>query len=106
MDGDEVVGLVGLLVEGEDAEIEPLVVTRRKRGRGIGNLLAKEAMRSASGIKGVRFLTVRPVARNKEALAFFRKQGFVNIGRMELFADLEGKKWKRGLRIHSLEYNY
>lgn len=105
-DGREVVGFVGLLVEGEDAEIEPLVVTEGRRGEGIGGLLVKEAMSSAKSVKGVKFITVRPVARNKEALEFFRSHGLTNVGRVELFADLAGKKWRKGLRIHGLEYNY
>jgi len=106
VDGDEVVGLIGLIVEGEDAEIEPLVVANGSRGRGIGQQLAEQAMAVASATKGVKFLTVRPVARNKEALAFFRAQGLVNIGKVELFADLAHKKWKKGLRIHGLEYRF
>lgn len=106
VDGAKVVGFAGLLVEGEDAEIEPLVVTRRERGKGVGELLVKKAIAAASEMKGVRFVTVRPVARNKEALEFFRKQGLANVGRIELFVDLAGRNWRSGLRIHDLEYGY
>lgn len=102
----EVVGFIGLIVESEDAEIEPLVVTRSMRGRGVGNALAKKALAEARGIKGVKFLMVRPVARNREAIQFFREQGLVNVGRVELFTDLAGKKWKKRLRIHGLEFGY
>jgi ribosomal protein S18 acetylase RimI-like enzyme len=105
-EGGEVVGLVGLVVEGEDAEIEPLVVAKSRRGRGIGGTLAKEAMTAAKEVEGVKFITVRPVARNKEAIEFFRKQGLVNVGRVEFFTDLAGKKWKKGLRIHGLDFNH
>lgn len=106
MDEDKVVGFVGLVVEGEDAEIEPLVVARGKRGKGIGRQLVRQAAAAAARAKGVKFLTVRPVARNKEALAFFRAQGLANVGRIELFTDLAGRKWKKGLKIHGLEYRY
>ncbi len=101
-----VVGFVGLVVEGEDAEIEPLIVTKDRRGRGVGRKLAKHAMMAARSVDGVKFLTVRPVARNKEALEFFRRQGLVNVGSIELFTDFLGKEWKRGLKIHDLEYGY
>lgn len=103
---DEVVGLVGLLVEREDAEIEPLVVTRSTRGHGVGRALVKQAVAAAKGVRGVKFVSVRPVARNKEAIEFFRKQGLANIGRVELFMDLAGRKWKKGLQVHDLEFGY
>lgn len=102
----KVVGFVGLIVEGEDAEIEPLVVERASRGRGIGVRLATEAMAKARLLKGVKFLTVRPVARNREAIEFFWKLGLVNVGRVELFTDLAGKRWKKGFRMHDLEFGH
>jgi ribosomal protein S18 acetylase RimI-like enzyme len=106
VEGDEVLGFVGLVVEGEDAEIEPLIVTRERRGSGIGGLLAGEAMAAARDLKGVKFLTVRPVARNKEALDFFHGLGLVNVGRIEIFEDLTGREWRKGLRMHGLDYRY
>lgn len=105
VEGDRVLGLVGLMVDGEDAEIEPLIVTRQRRGCGIGRLLAGRAMAAARDIKGVKFLTVRPVARNKEALDFFHGLGMVNVGRIELFTDLTGRQWTKGLRIHDKDYH-
>lgn len=104
--GSRVVGFVGLIVEGEDAEIEPLVVTKKMRGAGIGTQLTAVAAAKALRVKGVKFLTVRPVARNIEAMRFFRKMGLVNVGRIELFKDLKGRKWKKHLRIHDLELGY
>jgi hypothetical protein len=37
----------------------------------------------------VRFLNVRPVARNAEAIAFFAAAGFSIVGHVELFQDLD-----------------
>ncbi|HOG46009.1 MAG TPA: GNAT family N-acetyltransferase [Anaerolineae bacterium] len=83
----EVMGLVGLIVEGEEAEVEPIAVAAGERGRGIGRLLLERAIAEAHTI-GVRFLNVRPVARNAEAIAFFHEAGFRLLGRIELFMDL------------------
>ncbi|HEX7392419.1 MAG TPA: GNAT family N-acetyltransferase [Thermoplasmata archaeon] len=102
----EVVGFVGLVVEGEDAEIEPLVVTKKLRGTGIGAKLTAAAAAKASRTEGVKYLTVRPVARNVEAMRFFHDMGMVNVGRIELFKDLKGRKWKQGLRIHDIDLGY
>ncbi len=104
--GGRVVGFVGLIVEGEDAEIEPLVVTKDLRGSGIGAMLTSAAAAKAARTKGVKFLTVRPVIRNVEAMRFFRKMGLVNVGRIELFKDLKGRKWSKSLKIHDLELGY
>jgi len=105
-EGLKVVGLVGLMVEGEDAEMEPLVVASGKRGCGIGRMLFHEVAEAAKRIEGVKYLMVRPTVRNEEAMAFFRYQGLTNVGRIELFTDFEGKKWKEGLNIHGLEYRF
>lgn len=102
----EIVGFVGLIIEGEDAEIEPLVVTRMFRGKGVGTKLVAAAAEKATRTKGVKFLNVRPVVRNVEAMRFFRNMGLVNVGRIELFKDLKGRKWKKDLTIHGLEFGY
>jgi GNAT superfamily N-acetyltransferase len=104
--GSRVVGFVGLIVDGEDAEIEPLVVTKKMRGSGIGAQLTAAAAAKASRTKGVKYLTVRPVARNVEAMRFFRDMGLVNVGRVEMFKDFRGRKWKKGLKIHDLDLGY
>jgi len=49
---------------------------------------------------------VRPVARNKRALEFFRSRGFNKIGRVELFVDYTGKDWKEDLKLFDLEFGY
>lgn len=106
--GLKVVGFVGLVISAEspeDGEIEPLVVHREFRGRGIGKALVDTAGKEARRL-GVRYITVRPVARNSEALGFFREAGFDKIGRVELFIDLAGKKWKEGIELHGMTFEF
>ena len=103
--GNEVVGLVGLIVERHDVEIEPIIVGKNYRGNGIGTKLV-EAVFSEIQKRGVRFLDVKPVARNIETIKFFHKLGFKNVGHIDLFIDFSNRTWKRGLKIHDCEFNY
>ncbi len=103
-----VVGFVGLVLpedSEDDGEIEPLIVHRDHRGKGVGSTLALRAAREAERL-GVKYVTVRPVARNIEALRFFRDAGFDKVGRVELFKDLTGKKWEKGLQLHDLDFEF
>jgi GNAT superfamily N-acetyltransferase len=104
MDG-QVVGLMGLEVEGEEMTIEPLVVDFKQRGRGIGKGFVRVAVREARA-RNAAYLNVKPVARNLEALRVFRLNGMTNVGHVELFMDLKDKSWKDGLRLHELDFNY
>jgi GNAT superfamily N-acetyltransferase len=100
-----VVGLTGLMGEGEEAEVEPLVVNETCRKKGIGGSLMEHVMAEARR-RGVRYLSVRPVARNVEAIGFFFNRGFVNIGHVELFMDLSEGEWRKGLRLFDLDFRY
>lgn len=86
--GGEVLGLCGLLVDEEESELEPIVVEPRHRGSGIGALLAQQAV-SASRTLGLKYVNVRPVARNHEAIRFFHREGFRLLGRFELSIALD-----------------
>ena len=66
----KVVGLVGLILDDQEAEVEPIVVALEQRGQGIGRLLLDRVTQEAERL-GVRFLNVRPVARNIDAISFF-----------------------------------
>jgi GNAT superfamily N-acetyltransferase len=95
-------GLAALLVSGEEADIEPVVVTAALRSAGIGALLVAAARARALEL-GVRFLNVSPVARNIEASAFFVREGFTVTGHVNLFQDLGGtapRSWRPGLVMH------
>ena len=100
-----VVGLTGLMGEGEEAEVEPLVVSEPERRKGIGGSLLEFVVAEARR-RGVRVLSARPVARNVEAIDFFFKRGFVNVGHVELFMDLSEGEWRKGLRLFDLDFRY
>lgn len=82
-----VVGLSGLILEDGEAELEPLVVAPEWRGRGIGRLLLAEA-RAAAVSSGATSFKVRAVARNAEAIQFYRAAGLNVLGFIEMFEDL------------------
>jgi N-acetylglutamate synthase-like GNAT family acetyltransferase len=71
----EVIGFAGLLWHGDRAELEPIVVTESRRGRGAGRALAA-AVVGAARAAGARRIFVRPTARNAESIAFFHAIGF------------------------------
>jgi GNAT superfamily N-acetyltransferase len=68
--------------------VEPVVVASGRRRAGVGIALVKHVIGQARGL-GVRYLGVRPVARNAEAISFFYEAGFHTLGQIELFIDLD-----------------
>ncbi len=103
--GGKVIGLLGMIIDDAEAEIEPVVVDRSHRAKGVGSALVRTAVEEAEKL-GVKYLNVRPVARNAEAMRFFRAKGFDNIGRIELFMDFSDKRWQTGIEIHDLQFRY
>lgn len=103
--GSRVVGLIGLIVKGNEAEIEPLIVSRAYRRKGIGKQFIEAVVAEARSM-GVRFLNVKPVARNIEAIAFLHKQGFRNLGHIELFLDFSDYTWKKGPELFGCKFNF
>ncbi len=105
---DVVVALSGLLVEGEEGEVEPIVVRSGERSKGIGRQLLEHAIGEARR-RGVRLLSVRPVARNVEAISFFYRAGFQALGQIDLTMNLTGStqpEWRPGITIHGREFEY
>jgi GNAT superfamily N-acetyltransferase len=104
----EVVGLVGLIMGDREAEVEPIVVATTHRGKEIGRALLNHALEEARKL-GVRYLSVRPVARNVEAISFCYDFGFRTLGGIEMFMELEAQApgtWKPGPKLfgHSFQY--
>ncbi len=102
------VGLVGLIVEGQEAELEPLVVTPKSRSTGIGRALIKHVIDEAHK-RHVRYLNVRPVARNTDAISFFYDAGFDTLGHIELFMDLRAPSsdtWEPGPELFGRAFKY
>jgi len=103
-----IVGLTGLIVDGQEAEVEPLVVASVSRRQGIGRALVKHVQEEARKLK-LRTLSVRPVARNADAISFFYESGFGVLGYIELFMDLENRTagpWKSGLALWGRVFQY
>ena len=103
--GSQVVGLVGLIVKGEEAEIEPLIVNKAYRHKGIGKKLIKTVVSEARNMK-IRFLNVKPVARNIQAINFLYQQGFKNLGHIQLFLDISDYTWKLGPQLFGCKFNF
>jgi N-acetylglutamate synthase-like GNAT family acetyltransferase len=104
----ELVGLCGLLVEHTEAELEPIVVHPARRRRGVGAALAQRAIAEARAL-GMTFINVRPVARNVEAIRFFRREGFRVLGRLELSLPLDAGAFDGGehaLDVHGVRFQY
>lgn len=103
-----VVGLTGLLDRGSSGEIEPVVVTEAQRGRGIGRALVDHVVGEARA-RGYTYLAIRPVARNRSAIAAFHAAGFRTLGgHVDLTIDLAPRshRWQRGGRLHDIEFDY
>ena len=104
----EVIGLTSLIIKDQEAEIEPIIVAHKHRGKGIGERLIKYAIEEARKLK-VLCLYVRPVARNKEAISFFYDCGFRTIGHIQLFiwlGESEPNAWKDDLDIFGKIFKY
>lgn len=101
----QVVGLVGLVVEEKEAEIEPLIVSENFRYRGIGKQLLRTVISEARNL-GVKFLKVKPVARNVQAIKFFYSQGFKNLGHIDMFLDFCDYRWKLGPKLFECDFNF
>jgi N-acetylglutamate synthase-like GNAT family acetyltransferase len=85
--GGRVVGLAGTIATDPKAELEPVVVDRNVRGRGVGRLLVEAAVADAL-VHGAQQVFVRPVARNAEAIRFFHACGLDVLTRVELATGL------------------
>ena len=105
---DGVIGLVSLIHEGEEAEIEPIVVGSEARNAGIGHQLVEHAVEQARDL-GVLCLSVKPVGRNEEAIAFFYDAGFRTLGHIQLFmwlGDSFPGQWKNGPELFGKRFEY
>jgi GNAT superfamily N-acetyltransferase len=99
------VGLIGLIFKDDETEIEPLIVSKAYRGKGIGKQLI-ETVVSEAHKKGIKFLNVGPVARNIKTIKWLYKQGFKNLGYIQLFMDFSNRSWKPGPEIFGCKFDF
>ena len=78
-----VVGLTGFILEGGEAEVEPVIVTSNSRGDGIGRALLEHVKDEVRKL-GVSMLSIRPVARNAGAISLFHDFGFRTLGHIDM----------------------
>lgn len=105
VDNSQVVGFMGLIVKGNEAEMDPLIVGKAQRRKRIGEELVNTAIKEVR-TRGLRFLNVKPVARNAQAIEFYHKQGFTTLGSVELFMDFSDYQWKKGPKLFGCQFNF
>ena len=104
----EVAGLTSLILDGEQAEVEPLIVSAAHRGRVLGRRLLAYAAEQAKEV-GVLCLSVKPVARNEAAIAFFHECGFRTLGHIQLFKWLGPRvpgQWQPGPELVGRPFDF
>jgi N-acetylglutamate synthase-like GNAT family acetyltransferase len=104
---DSVVGFVGLLLDGQVGEVEPIVVTASRRGEGIGRALLARVGDEARR-RGLRELSISPRLRNVEGLHCLYAAGFDAAAALRLTMDLSGRRgrWRDGIDLHELRFRY
>jgi GNAT superfamily N-acetyltransferase len=102
-----VVGFVGLILHGRAGAVDPVVVTRSRRGEGIGRSLI-EYVGDQARQRGMRELTISPSLRNIEAIRCLYRAGFDAAATITLALDLKGREgqWRDGVDIHGERFRY
>lgn len=83
----EVVGFVGLVLDGDCGEVDPVVVTAAERGHGIGRALITKVAAEARR-RGLKRLTISPPIRDLPALRSLRGAGFDTVASVTLAFDI------------------
>ncbi len=101
-----VIGFIGLVIRGKQAEVEPVVVSFDAWGKGIGRSLVETAVEAAQA-EGVAQIKASPVARNSHAIGFFHELGFTALGHLDLLMDLgrPAGYWRPGERIAGRDFD-
>ena len=103
-----IVGLTGLVINDEEGEIDPVIVSLKHRGNGIGTSMVTFVIEKAQKLN-LHYLSVKPVARNTDAINFYHHTGFRGIGQIELFMELKDskpKKWIDGIELFGRSFIY
>jgi GNAT superfamily N-acetyltransferase len=107
VDGDRLVGMTGLFWEDEESTIEPVVVDRDHRTRGIGRQLVHTAIEE-SRRRGASDVNLKPVARNTSAIRAFHELGFRTLGHIQMFMSLDrdDRYWRPGIELHQRSFDH
>jgi GNAT superfamily N-acetyltransferase len=87
---DGVVGFVGVMIEGRAGEVNPIVVTAARRGRGIGRAMLAKVVDEARR-RGLTELSVSPPTRDRSALRALHNAGFATVASVTVSYDLRGR---------------
>jgi GNAT superfamily N-acetyltransferase len=106
VEGGMIVGLTGLLWEGEESTIEPVVVDCARRRMGLGRALIATAIEEARR-RGATDVNIKPVARNASAIQAFHELGFRTLGHLQMFMSLDrdDSYWRSGPEIHDRRFD-
>jgi GNAT superfamily N-acetyltransferase len=104
---EEVVGFIGLILQGRAGAVDPVVVTAERRGQGIGRTLIAHVAEQARR-RGMRDLTISPALRNLDAIRCLYRAGFDAAATVTLALDLTGRdgQWRDGLDLHGVPFRY
>lgn len=102
---DGVVGMVGLLLKGRQGEVEPVVVTQRRRGRGIGTALLAHVAQVARR-RGMAQLSVMPTSRNEAAIRCLHRAGYGALASLTLTLELDSRhpQWPEGIDLYGMRF--
>jgi GNAT superfamily N-acetyltransferase len=104
---DGVIGLAGLILDGRGGVVEPVVVTARRRGQGIGRTLLVHVADEARK-RGMTSLTVAPSTRNEAAIRCLHAAGYDTLSAVQLTLDLgrQARGLREGLEFQDLRFRY
>ena len=95
----QVQGFLLLRVIEDEAEILSLGVKKRVRRNGIGKYLIEQAKRF-SAIHQLESIVLEVAETNRDAVGFYKKQGFLKIGIRNDYYVFSGKNKKNALIMH------
>jgi GNAT superfamily N-acetyltransferase len=93
------------LWEDGESTIEPVVVDRAWRRRGVARALIQTAIEE-SRRRGAADVNIKPVARNASAIAAFYEMGFRTVGHVQLFISLDrdSSYWQPGPELYGRRF--
>jgi ribosomal protein S18 acetylase RimI-like enzyme len=103
---ETLVGIVGLtretgLKEQHRAFLRAMFVSPEHRGKGVGQLLIAEAIALANAMPGLRQITLSVTESNSAALSLYRRNGFLEYGRLPESLYVRGRYYDEILMIKS-----